>query len=141
MKAQTGEIGQMKQWYEAWAGKPYVGAMAGMDHSASGSGTMAMSGDFNIAFSTDPSPLKKGPGTLIVLLTDKDGKPVEGADVKLNVTMTTMDMGTMTGTATDEGDGKYTIKTNFDHAGGLKIVVEATKDKLTGKQEFMAQAK
>lgn len=140
IKAQTTEIEQMKQWYSGWAGKSYAGAIAGMDQSAMG-GAMPMSGDFTIAFSTEPTLLKTGPGTLIVMLTDKDGKPVEGAEVKLSLSMTTMDMGTMNGTATDEGSGRYTIKTNFDHSGGLKIVVEATKDKLAGKQEFTAKAK
>ena len=141
IKAQSAEVRQMTQWYQAWTGKPYEGTMAGMDHSAQSSGAMTMSGDLKITFSTDPSPLKKGSGTLIILLTDKDGKPVEGAAVKLSVSMTTMDMGAKTGTATDEGGGKYTIKTNFDHAGGLKIIVEAAKDNLIGKQDFTSETK
>lgn len=138
IKAQTAEIDQMKQWYAAWAGKPYAGAamgMAGMDHGAA-----ATPADLKIAFSTEPAALKVGtPGAFVVVLTDKDGKPVEGATVNILMTMTTMNMGEMKGTATDEGAGRYTIKTSFGHGGKLKIVIEATKDALTATQTIESE--
>jgi uncharacterized protein (DUF305 family) len=137
IKAQTAEIEQMKQWYAAWAGKPYIGAMMGMDH-----GAMPTPGNLNIAFSTEPPALKVGtPGALVIVLTDKEGKPVEGADVNVTLTMTTMNMGEMKGTATDEGGGRYTIKTSFGHGGKLKIEVAAAKDKLSAAQTFNTEAR
>ena len=80
-----------------------------------------------IEFTTNPTPLKKGDAELIVMVKDKDGKPIEGAEVNISYSMTTMNMGNTSGKATDEGGGRYTIKTTFDHAGNLKFTVQVDK--------------
>ena len=95
--------------------------------SAPAQGSQNSEGNFKIELTTDPSPLAQGDVTFIVTLKDKQDKLVEGADVNLSYTMTTMNMGVTSGKATDEGKGVYTIKSNIGHGGGLRIVVSAEK--------------
>ena len=102
---------------------------------AANPGDALATGDFIIDFTTDPTPVTQGPVQLIVTLKDKSGALVEGATVHLSLTMTTMNMGASTGKATDEGKGKYTIKTSLDHSGTAKVTIEAEKDKLKGVKE------
>ena len=80
-----------------------------------------------IEFKTNPTSLKVGDAELIVTVKDKDGKPVEGAEVNISYSMTTMNMGNTSGKAIDEGGGRYTIKTSFSHAGNLKFTVQVDK--------------
>ena len=80
-----------------------------------------------VELTTNPSPLKVGDAELIVNVKDKNGRPVEGAEVNVSYSMTTMSMGTTSGKATDEGGGRYTIKTNFGHTGNLKFTIQVDK--------------
>jgi len=80
-----------------------------------------------IEFTTSPSPLKMGDAELIVMVTDKGGKPVEDAEVNISYNMTSMNMGITTGKATDEGGGRYTVKTSFTHTGGTKFTIQVDK--------------
>ena len=80
-----------------------------------------------IEFITNPSPLKMGDAELIVMVKNKDGKSVEEAEVTISYNMTTMNMGNTSGKATDEGGGRYTIKTSFNHAGNLKFTIQVDK--------------
>ena len=68
-----------------------------------------------------------GDAELIVTVKDKDGKPVEAAEVTISYSMTTMNMGNTSGKATDEGSGRYTIKTSFDHTGTAKFTIQVDK--------------
>ena len=80
-----------------------------------------------IEFTTNPSPLKMGDAELIVMVTDKGGKPVEDAEVNISYNMTSMNMGITSGKATDEGGGRYTVKTSFTHTGGTKFTLQVDK--------------
>lgn len=87
-------------------------------------------GNFKIELTTEPSPPTVGDVTFIVNLKDKSDQPVEGADVRVSYKMTTMGMSITSGTATDEGKGVYTIKSNVGMSGGLKIAIEVEKEGL-----------
>ncbi len=80
-----------------------------------------------IEFTTNPPVLKVGDAELIVTVKDKDGKPVDGAEVNISYSMTTMNMGNTSGKATDEGGGRYTIKTSFGHTGNVKFTIQVDK--------------
>ena len=80
-----------------------------------------------IEFTTNPPVLKVGDAELIVTVKDKDGKPVDDAEVNISYSMTTMNMGNTSGKATDEGGGRYTIKTSFGHTGNVKFTIQVDK--------------
>ena len=80
-----------------------------------------------IEFKTNPTSLKVGDAELIVTVKDKDSKPVEGAEVNISYSMTTMNMGNTSGKASDEGGGRYTIKTSFNHTGTAKFTIQVDK--------------
>ncbi len=110
--------------------------------SAPASGSQDSEGNFKIELTTNPSPLTTGDATFIVTLKDKQDKLVEGADVNVSYSMTTMNMGVTSGTATDEGKGIYTIKGNIGHGGGLKISVAAEKKDLgKGLKDYQLEIK
>ncbi len=62
----------------------------------------------------------------VITLTDSAGKPVEGADVYLDLLMTTMPMGTNKPVASPEGPGKYRAQGVFDMTGEWDITVHVT---------------
>lgn len=87
-------------------------------------------GNFKIELTTEPSPLTMGDVTFIVTLKDKQDNPIDGAVVNVSYSMTTMNMGVTSGEASDDGEGKYSIKSRIDHGGGLKLAVEVEKQGL-----------
>src|SRR3989344_6890781 len=67
--------------------------------SSSGSG-----GSAQVSLTTDPNPLRMGPATFIIDVKDKNGKPVDNANVFFDLNMTAMNMGTQQGNATAQGN-------------------------------------
>ncbi|MCL5997989.1 MAG: FixH family protein [Chloroflexi bacterium] len=80
-----------------------------------------------IELTTDPDPPKAGDLEIIVTVKDSTGKPVEGAEVRVSANMTAMDMGRMTGKATDQGGGRYALKAQLAHGGEWKFTVQVDK--------------
>ena len=91
-----------------------------------------------IELSTNPTPLKRGDAEIIVMVKDKDGKPVEGAVVNVSYDMTSMAMGATSGKATGGIGGRYTIKTSFDHTGTAKFTIQVDK---TGMPQGILETK
>lgn len=90
-----------------------------------------------IEFTTDPAQLTVGVAKLIVVVKDKDNKPVEGADVRISYSMTTMNMVESSGRATEQGGGRYVIFASFTHAGSVRVVVHVDKPGLSqGTSDF-----
>jgi hypothetical protein len=104
--------------------------------------SQASEGNYQIELTTDPSPLTTGDVTFIVTLKDKQDALVEGADVNVSYAMTTVSMGVISGKATDEGKGVYTVKSNLSHGGGLKVMVSAERSDLgKGVRDFQIDIK
>lgn len=99
-------------------------------------------GNFKIELTTEPSPLTMGDVTFIITLKDRQDNPVEGAVVNVSYSMTTMNMGVTSGEASEDGDGKYSIRSRIDHGGGLKLAVEVEKEGLgKGVKDYRLEIK
>jgi hypothetical protein len=90
----------------------------------------------NIAVSTNPNPAVMGDMELILAITDANGNPVEGATVDVAVDHTDMNGMGMSGLATDQGSGKYSIKANFEMSGNWKMTVYVRKGELDYKEDI-----
>lgn len=83
----------------------------------------------------NPSPLAVGDIEIIFSISDEYCKPIEGATVNVSVGHTDMAGMNMSGTATDQGSGKYSIKANFTMAGNWLLTVRVQKDQRLDYQE------
>jgi hypothetical protein len=92
--------------------------------------------DVNITVASNPSPAAMGDVELLLTVTDKAGNPIEGADVDVAADHTDMSGMGMSGLATDQGGGKYSIKANFDESGNWMLTVKVTKDSLNYKEDI-----
>lgn len=98
--------------------------------SSSGNGEVA------IVLETDPSPPTMGDVELIILVTDAQGNPLEGAKVDVGADHTDMSGMGMHGPASEQGDGRYAIKANFSMTGNWKITVYVRQGDLDIKQDI-----
>ncbi len=90
----------------------------------------------NIVISTNPNPAAVGDVEMIFTITDADGNPIEGATVDVSADHPAMEGMGMSGLATEQGDGNYSIKANFSDPGDWKVTVYVRKDGLDYKEEF-----
>ena len=77
----------------------------------------------NIKLESKPSPVSVGDAELILTITDASGNPIEGATVDVSADHIDMSGMSMSGAATDQGFGKYSINTNFSMSGNWKLTV------------------
>jgi RND family efflux transporter MFP subunit len=87
----------------------------------------------NIEFTTSPSPPRKGPITARVKVTGADGKPIEGAEVKVRFfmpAMPAMGMSAMQSvfTLAGKGGGYYEGNGTLQSGGTWQVTVFAQKD-------------
>ncbi len=75
---------------------------------------------------SQPNPPQTGNNTFIITVRDENGKPVDNAKVKVDINMTTMNMGTQQGTATSQGDGKYAASARLSMRGPWRVRTTAT---------------
>ena len=90
----------------------------------------------NIQVETNPNPAMMGDMGLILTITDGDGKPIEGATVDVSADHTDMTGMGMSGLATEQGEGRYSINANFSMSGNWKITVYVRKDGLDYKEDI-----
>jgi Cu(I)/Ag(I) efflux system membrane fusion protein/cobalt-zinc-cadmium efflux system membrane fusion protein len=86
-----------------------------------------------IAFSTQPSPPRKGDNTLRVKLTGSDGRPVAGAQVTVTFFMPAMPAMGMaaehaSATLMDKGDGSYEAPLQLPSGGTWQVTVTARRN-------------
>ncbi|MGH9328664.1 MAG: FixH family protein [Terriglobia bacterium] len=86
----------------------------------------------NIAFTTSPSPLRKGSNTFRVRLTGREGKPVAGAKVTVTFYMPAMPAMGMSALRTvvmlsDKGGGWYEGRGNLASGGDWQVTITAQK--------------
>jgi len=87
----------------------------------------------NIEFTTSPSPPRKGPITARVKLTGTDGKPIEGAEVKVRFFMPAMPAMGMSAmqdvfALTGKGGGYYEGSGKLQSGGTWQVTVFAQKN-------------
>jgi len=84
----------------------------------------------------EANPATMGDLELILIVTDANGNPMEGATVDVTATHTDMTGMDMSGAATEHGGGKYAINANFSHSGNWKLKVYVRKEGLDYSEEI-----
>ena len=82
----------------------------------------------NIKLESNPTPAVVGDAELIFTVTDADGNPIEDARVDVSADHTDMSGMGMSGAATDQGSGRYSINANFSMTGTWKLTVYVRND-------------
>ena len=82
----------------------------------------------NIKVESDPSPAGVGDAELIFTIIDAKGSPIEGAKVDVSADHTDMTGMGMSGAATDQGTGRYSINASFSMTGNWKLTVYVRND-------------
>ncbi len=87
----------------------------------------------NMEFTTSPSPPRKGPIAVRVRLTGADGKPIEGAEVKVRFFMPAMPAMGMSAmqtllTLVDRGGGFYEGSGQLQSGGTWQVTISAQKN-------------
>ena len=90
----------------------------------------------NIKVETNPTPAMMGDIELILTITNANASPIEGATVDVSVDHTDMSGMDMSGAATDQGGGRYSITSNFSMSGNWKLTVYVRKEGLDYKEEI-----
>ena len=94
------------------------------------------SGQANIKLETNPTPAVKGDIELIFTITDASGAPIEGAKIDVNAEHPAMAGMGMSGQATEQGGGKYSIKANFSDSGDWVLTIYVRKGELDYNEEI-----
>ena len=90
----------------------------------------------NIKLETNPNPALVGDVELLLTITDANGKPIEGANVDVTADHTDMMGMGMSGLATNQGGGNYSIKANFSEPGNWKLTIYVRKGELDYKEDI-----
>ncbi len=90
----------------------------------------------NIKMETNPNPATVGDAELIFTITDANADSIEGAKVDVSADHTDMSGMGMSGAATEQGGGKYSIKANFSMSGNWKLKVYVRKEGLDYSEEI-----
>ncbi|KPL84681.1 hypothetical protein SE15_06485 [Thermanaerothrix daxensis] len=90
----------------------------------------------NIQVETKPSPAMMGNVELVFTITDANGSPIEGATVDVSVDHIDMTGMGMSGVATDQGGGRYSIKADFSMSGNWELTVHVRKDGLDFQEDL-----
>jgi hypothetical protein len=99
--------------------------------ACSGSATPAAAGSakpVTIRVESKPAPAVVGDAELVFTIIDASGNPVEGARVDVSADHTDMSGMGMSGAATDQGSGRYSINANFSMTGNWKLTVYVRND-------------
>lgn len=89
-----------------------------------------------ITLKTNPQSLIVGKAELVLEIKDLKDQPFPGAKVDVSADHTDMSGMTMSGVATDQGNGKYAITTDFSMSGNWKVIVYVRKESLDFKKDF-----
>jgi hypothetical protein len=89
-------------------------------------GATTDAGDVTIDLALRPDPPRVGEATAVVTLTDKEGRPIRGATVKLEGNMNHAGMTPVFADAGEAEPGKYEAGLEFTMGGDWFILVNAT---------------
>jgi hypothetical protein len=89
-----------------------------------------------ITVETRPSPAAMGPVTIILTITDAQGRPLEGASVDVSADHTDMSGMSMGGPATEQSPGKYAISADFTMSGNWMLRVYVRSGEIDYKEDI-----
>ncbi len=90
----------------------------------------------SIKLETIPTPAAKGDVELVFTIADASGAPIEGAKVDVAAEHPSMAGMGMSGQATEQGGGKYSIKANFSDPGDWVLTISVQNGELDYKEEI-----
>jgi hypothetical protein len=82
--------------------------------------------DVKVELALQPDPPKVGPATATIKLSDKDGRPIKGATLKLEGNMNHAGMKPVFADANEVDTGKYEGTLDFNMAGDWFVLVTGT---------------
>ncbi len=110
--------------------------------SISDTNTASGEGKATVTLTVDPDPpVANQEARLTIQVRDASGKGVPGANVEVVAEHAGMDMGKLTGVATDVGGGTYTTAITPTMAGTWKVRVTVDMDGKTQQATFELQVK
>ncbi len=90
--------------------------------------------DVDIQVQIKPDPPVKGENTLYLTVTDKNGKGIEKAEIKVYPSMPAHGHGSSKDpVVTEKGGGKYEVKVFFQMPGEWEVKIEAISGNLKGE--------
>lgn len=98
--------------------------------------TQASTKPIDVKVESNPNPVTTGDAELMFTITDANGNPLEGATVDVSADHTGHSGMSMSGVATEQGDGKYAINANFNMSGNWKMTVYVRKEGLDYKEDI-----
>jgi nitrogen fixation protein FixH len=90
----------------------------------------------NIKLETNPAPAVKGDVELMLTITDASGAPIEGTKVDVSAEHPAMAGMGMSGQATEQGGGTYSIKATFSDSGDWVLTIYVRKGELDYKEDI-----
>lgn len=81
---------------------------------------------YSVTWDVEPSPPRVGRTTVAVALADSAGRPIEGADVSLEGTMTHPGMQPARANAVETSAGRYEAVLNLTMGGDWVLLVDAS---------------
>lgn len=104
-----------------------LGVTMGLSGCGSGTSSTPTPPPALVTLTTNPDPPRAGPIELTARVTDAGGQPLDGAEVFISSSHTEMVSMALNGKATPEGNGRYTLKTEFRMNGRWKVTVQVKK--------------
>ncbi len=90
----------------------------------------------NITLATNPGSPQTGQVELIATVKDEQGQPINNAEVYIFANHTGHGGMDVQGKATNQGEGRYVVMTDFSMSGMWKVTVQVNQDKEIITQGF-----
>jgi hypothetical protein len=82
--------------------------------------------DYRITFATNPAAPGQGEGTVVVSIKDKQGQPVDGAQVSIEANMSHAGMTPVSASSASSTGGQYRLPINWTMGGSWYVDVKMT---------------
>lgn len=93
---------------------------------SAGTGMPGDSGDYKVDLAFQPDPPTVGPAEVVLSLKDKEGRPAQGAKVRLERNMNHAGMEPVFAEASEAEPGTYKAALKFTMGGDWFVLVDAT---------------
>jgi hypothetical protein len=135
LRIERGENNMVQQW--KWLGLILVFALMIAGCSSAAQTQDPATEPVKITLKTNPTVPAVGKTEIVLEIRDQKDQPLTGAKVDVGADHTDMSGMTMGGTATEQGNGKYAITTDFSMSGNWKITVYIRKESLDFKKDIV----
>jgi hypothetical protein len=135
LRIEPGENNMVQQW--KWLGLILVFALMIAGCSNTAQTQVSATDPVKIILKTNPTVPAVGKTEIVLEIRDQKDQPLTGAKVDVGADHTDMSGMTMGGVATEQGNGKYAITTDFSMSGNWKITVYIRKEGLDFKKDIV----